>query len=119
MQMADLKEILNDDERILNEDDLLQYINANTLPEEKRQMETIASDSFDSDALEGLLQLPHPEKVPSQVAFLKRQLHKQLRTRKKVDSKSPGGDAHFIILATIILLLTCILVFLVIKKLGI
>ena len=116
--MADWKDILNNEERTLGEDELLQYINGNTLPEQKQQIENLASDSFEADALEGIQKLQNPTNAKQHAAALKTQLRKHLRSKKRRKTKTPNGDAQFIVYAVIILLLICILVYTVVKVLS-
>lgn len=115
--MADWKDIWNDNERPLSDDELLQYIHAQTGQQDKQQIEEIATDDFEADALQGLQLLQNPEHAKRQVNDLKKQLHKHLRSRKKRTNKSPKPDAHFILYAIIILLITCVLVYTVVKML--
>ncbi len=115
--MADWKDILDDNERSLSDDELLQYIHDKTVQTDKQQIEDIATDNFESDALEGMKMMQNPEHAKQQVAILKKQLHKHLRSRTKRTNKSPKADAHFIIYAIVILLLTCVLVYTVVKML--
>ena len=114
--MADWKDILNNDERTLGEDELLQYINGNILPEQKQQIENLATDNFEADALEGIKKLQNPSKAKQHAAALKTQLHKHLRSKKRRKNKIPKGDSQFIVYAVIILLLICLLVYTVVNK---
>ena len=117
--MADWKDILSDDERPLSDGELLQYINAQTLAVDKQQIKDIATDVFEKDALEGLQKLKSPGDTPKHVAKLKQQLKKQLSSNKKQrNQRTKNKDMQWILFAVILLLITCVLAYFIIKMGG-
>ena len=113
--MADWKDILNNDERPLSEEDLLNYLNKNTSEIDKKQIEEIATEDFEADALEGLKLLPNADVTQNHVAALKHQLQKQLRNKKLKRARKPNNEMQWILYTAILLLLTCVLAYVVIR----
>ncbi len=113
--MADWKDILNNDERPLSEEDLLNYLNTNTSEIDKKQIEEIASEDFEADALEGLKLLPNTDVTQKHVATLKHQLRKQLRSKKFKLPRKTNNEMQWILYTAILLLLTCVLAYVVIR----
>ena len=117
--MADWKDILIDDERPLSDDELLQYISAQTVAADKQQIMDIATDDFEKDALEGLQKLKSPGDTPKHVAKLNQQLKTQLSSSKKQrNQRTKNKDMQWILFAVILLLVTCVLAFIVIRMRG-
>lgn len=113
--MSDWKDILNNDERPLSEDDLFNYLNTKTSEIDKKQIEDIATEDFETDALAGLKQLSNPTIAKKQVAALKQQLQKQLRNNKLKRPRKTNNEMQWIFYTTILLLLICVLTYVVIK----
>jgi hypothetical protein len=102
--MADWKDILSDREEQLSEEDLLKYVDENTSEDEKRLIELkIDSNPFETDALQGLLQVQNKTQLKKQVNQLNQKL--QQLTSKRHRKQKRKIDSSEIIIITVILLL--------------
>ncbi len=113
--MADWRDILDNDERQLSEEDLFNYLNTKTSEIDKKQIEDIATENFEVDALEGLKLLPNTQNTEKLVATLKHQLQKQLRSKKYKLPRKTNNEMHWILYTVIVILLICVLAYVVIR----
>ncbi|GAB3425113.1 hypothetical protein [Niabella aquatica] len=103
----DLKNILSGAEGNISGDQLLKYLKNELGPAESHELEKQAADEgFESDALEGLQQVTHSEKIELIVDGLNRELKK--RTAKKIHARQkrqlkPQWWLYFSILILLIL----------------
>lgn len=102
--MADIKDILNDDHDDLNEDDLMQFLQA------PQDMEL----AFSEDAKEGLDSFKNDDKMQQYVLQLNQQLQQQLHQRKQQKEKRKIRNLSGPLMAMIIILILCILAYAII-----
>ena len=114
--MADLKDILSEQEEHANEEELIKYLNGNLSDEEKYAFETKTSNSdFVNDAVEGLDQFKRKDRLNDYVEQLNKNLHKQLDLRKKRKEKRSIKDNPWIWFAVILILGLIIIAFVIIR----
>ena len=113
--MAEWKDILNDNERSLSDEELLSYINEQTSASDKKRIAELAIDSFENDALEGLQGITNPGVTRKHVAELKQDLQKKLRSKKGKRFRKKTSEMQWIIFAAVLLLLVVILTFTILK----
>ena len=113
--MADLKDILNNDEE-LDSNSLMRYLNGTASEEERFAIENqMAGSAFMDDAVEGLQHFDSNQ-LKTYADQINRQLHKQTATavqRKKLKSRLKSQQWAIITLLAIITL--CILGYIVIR----
>jgi hypothetical protein len=112
--MADLRDILSDDEQ-LNEDDLMKYLDDNLSEEKKLEFEKkVAASNFDNDAVDGLKSFKNKQSLNDYVNQINRNLDKQLQLKKQKKEKRKFKDFSWIILTVILILFICIIGYFVI-----
>ena len=95
---------------------LLDYLENKLSPEEKHEVEKLLVDSdFDSDAAEGLQQLPDKSHLPEVVNELNKILVKKLSKRRKKLLKKKSPELTIPVVATIIILLLVLMFYLLLK----
>lgn len=113
--MADLKDILNEDDELRNED-LLKYLQGELPPEDRHKLEKQMADcSFVDDAVEGLQAIGNKASIESYVEDLNRQLHKQVATKKLRKDKRRLRDNPWVVVAVVVVLGLCILGYVVVR----
>jgi anti-sigma factor RsiW len=113
--MADLKDILNNDDN-LKDDDLLKYADGNLSKDELHKVEKQMVDSdFVSDAMEGLQSIRNKKNIKQYVDELNHQLHKQVSGQKQKREKRKLKDQNWIVLTVIVVVALCIIAFAVIR----
>jgi hypothetical protein len=113
--MADLRDILSDDEEQLNEDELRKYLDNNLSEEEKHEFEKkVAASSFDNDAVDGLKSFKNKQRLNDYVNQINKNLEKQLQEKKQKKEKRKIKDFSWIILTVILILFICIIGYFVI-----
>ena len=106
--MSDLKDILNTDDE-LNQDDLMKYLRGNASEEERFAIEKqMAESSFVDDAVEGLQHFKDAKAVDDYVQQLNRQLQKYTAIRAARKKRRQLKDNNWLILAIIGILALCI-----------
>lgn len=112
--MADLKDILNDDDHIEN-DDLLRYIQGKLSPEEQHRVEKqMAGSPFVDDAMEGLQSFAGKKNIQTYVDELNRKLQQQVANKKQRKEKRRFKDQPWITMAVATILALALLAYLVI-----
>jgi len=107
--MSGLYEIWNDGKGKLSEEKIQAYLEGTLSPEEQREVEFLLSEeTMESDALEGLKQLP-VEATQSSIKKLDKQLHQFVYKNKR--RARPFADNKWSWLAIILILLLCILAY--------
>src|SRR5947208_11555753 len=97
--MADLKDILFDDDEQLNEDELMKYLDNNLSEEEKLEFEKkIAASSFENDAVDGLKSFKNKQSLNDYVNQINKNLEKQLQLKKQKKEKRKLKGFSWIIL---------------------
>ncbi len=107
--MADWRNILSDKDEKLTDEDLLRYMSENLSEEEKNIFERKATESFESDAIDGLQQIKDKARLRKHVHQLNQKLPQLLRYKKNRIQKNKLKDFQWIILAILILLFLCIM----------
>ena len=114
-----LKDILANLNKDIEQDKLLQYLN-NQLPEaDKHAVETnLNDDAFISDAMDGLQQLENKSDIPSIVNQLNTGLKKQLDKRKQRKNKKAIAEQPWVYYTIVLLLVLVVVAYIVIKKMS-
>ena len=113
----DLKNILSNLNKDIEQEKLLEYLNRKLSQEEQHELETqMNSDPFISDAMDGLEQVKNTDKVSKLVTQLNAGLKKQLENNKKRRNKGTLLQDSWIYYTVILLLLLAVIGYVVIKK---
>lgn len=114
--MADWRDIFNDDDAMLSEDEMLTYLDKNT-PEAVKQVieQKATANPFERDALKGLQQINNKEKIQAHVKNINKKLHEQIDQKRLREKRNKPLQQRWIILTIILLLTLCILGFLLIR----
>lgn len=108
--MADLNDILFDNNEQPKDDDLINYIKDNLSEEEKYELEKKTIDSgFVNDALEGLQKFNEKKDLDHYVQQLNKNLEKQLTEKKQRRQKRVLKENPWTIITLILLLTICII----------
>ncbi|NCU05867.1 MAG: hypothetical protein GXC73_18020 [Chitinophagaceae bacterium] len=100
----------------LTEQELLQYLQGNLSPEERRAVEEKLADSeIMSDAEEGL-RMADEKKTNRAVADLNKQLSLQLQQQRRKRKQKPLPNQSLVIVTTFLVLVLIVLAYLVIYK---
>lgn len=114
--MADLKDILNEEDD-LQSDNLLKYVQGDLSKEELLQVEKQMADSdFVNDAVEGLQNIHNKKNIDQYVEELNHHLHSHIEEKKKRKLKRQIKDQQWIYLAVVIILSICIVCYVVVKR---
>ncbi len=115
----ELKNILSNLNKDIEQEKLLQYLNRNLADADQHELEKqMNDDEFMSDAVEGLEQLKNKNAIPDYVHQLNTGLKKQLDKRKEKKEKRKIFPFYWIYIAIILLLLLTIVAYMVIKNLN-
>ena len=113
----ELKNILSNLSKDIEQEKLLEYLNRKLSAEEQHVLETqMNDDAFMSDAMDGLEQMKSTDKVSLAVTQLNAGLKKQLEKNKKRRNKGTGMQDSWIYYTVILLLLLAVIGYLVIRK---
>jgi hypothetical protein len=113
--MADWKDILSDYEEQLSEDELLKYLDDNVSQEERHAIEKrINNSAFESDALQGLLQVKNKKTLQKQLNLLNQKLG-QLTAKRQRKEKRKIKIFKWVVLTLLILLFTCVVGYIMIR----
>lgn len=111
--MADANHINNDE---LSEEQLMNYLQGNLSEEQAQQVEKqIGDDAFVKDALDGLQQFSSNKKLDDYVRNLNQNLQQQLAIKKERKWKRRLNQPSWILLATVLILLLCVLAYVVVE----
>ena len=114
--MPDLKDILNEDDDLRN-DDLLKYMQGELSKDDQHKVEKQMSNSdFVNDAVEGLQSIRNKKSIEQYVDELNRNLQKQVSTKKHRREKRKLKDHSWITIAVIVVLTLCIIAYVVIRQ---
>jgi hypothetical protein len=106
--MTDLKDILNSDEE-LNQEELMRYLEGNASDEERFAIENrMAGSAFMDDAVEGLQSFKDPEVARKYAEQLDKQLQKYTAIRQARKRKRKIKDQNWLIIAILGILLLCV-----------
>ena len=113
----DLKNIFSGQNKDIEPDKLLDYLNRKLSPEEVHEMEKqMADDEFMNDAVEGLEKFNNKKDLSLYVEQLNRSLQKQLDKKKKRKDKRRLKDQPWLYFTIILLLVLLVICFLLVKK---
>ncbi|MDB5191653.1 MAG: hypothetical protein JWQ96_1216 [Segetibacter sp.] len=113
--MADVTDILRDDEEKLSDEELLRYLHEELSEEEKHEIEKkMSADPFKSDAAEGLSSINKKENLHEYVHQLNKNLHQQLAGKKQRNGKRKIKELPLLILAILLILFICVACYFVI-----
>lgn len=113
--MDNLKNKLSADEKQLNDEELLRYLRNDLEEEEKNILEKkIENDSFESEALQGLLQIQDKESLKKNLNYLNKKL-RQLTSKKQRREKRKIIISEWILLTIIFLLFICVITYFIIS----
>src|ERR1700754_1059046 len=113
----DLKDILSNRNKDIEQEKLLQYLNQSMPDAEQHELEKqMNDDEFMNDAIEGLQQLNNKNDIPVYVQQLNSDLKKQLDKRKKRKDKRKIPSQYWTYISIVIVLLLAIIAYLVVKN---
>jgi hypothetical protein len=114
----ELKNILSQLNKDVDQEKLLQYLNSNLSAAEQHELETqLNEDDFLNDAAEGLSQLEHTNELPEMVQQLNAGLKATLNQKKKKRSRKPIFKDNWTYVTLLVILLLAVLAFIVIRQL--
>ncbi len=111
--MDDINNILSSGEEL--DEQLMNYLEGNLSGDEQQKIEQqIAGDEFVKEAIEGLQQFSSNTKLDQYVRNLNQNLQQQLAIKKKNKWKRSLSHPSWIVMATILILVLCVLAYFVI-----
>lgn len=112
-----LKDILSNLNKDIQQDKLLDYLNKNLSAAEAHELEKqMADDEFMSDAMEGLENIRNKKDISVLVQQLNAQLKKETAKKKAKKEKRRLKDQPWLYIAIVTILLLAIIAYIVIKK---
>ena len=115
----DLKDILANLNKDIDQEKLLQYLNRELSKEEQHEVEKhLNQDPFAADALEGLEMVADKKNIPGLVQQLNHELKKQTQRKKSRKEKRKLQQQPLLYIAVIIILMLIIVAYVVIRKMG-
>ena len=113
----DLKDILSNLNKDIEQQKLLDYLNKNLSAAEAHEVEKqMANDEFMNDAVEGLENFKNKKDVSLLVQQLNSELKKQTEKKKAKKEKRKLKDQPWLYITIVTLLILVIVAYLVIKK---
>jgi hypothetical protein len=114
----DLKNILSNLNKDIEQEKLLEYLNRTLTTEEQHELESqINDDPFVSDAMDGLSEIDNSEKISLMLYQLNKNLKSQLEKKKK-RKKRAVFETSWIYYTVIFLLIVAVLGYIIIKKIN-
>lgn len=113
----ELKDILSHLNKDVGQEKLLEYLSRNLSEAEQHELEMqLNDDDFLSDAIDGLEQLEHKEKLPLLVQQLNAGLKSKLDQKKKKRRRAPEFNNSSTYYTIIIILVLVVIAFVVVRK---
>ena len=113
----DLKNILNNSNKDIDNQKLMDYLSKQLSKQDSHDLEKMmADDEFMNDAVEGLEQFSNVKKLPLSVEQLNRELQKQIAKKKNRKEKRKIKDQPWVYFTIILLLILTIICYVIIKK---
>ncbi len=113
--MADLRDILSDNEDHLNEGEVMRYLEGTLSEEDKYAFEKkMEISGFVNDAIDGLKTIKNKQHINDYVHQLNKNLEKQLALKKQRKEKRVIKYIPYIILTALVILIICIIGYVVI-----
>lgn len=107
--MADLRDILFDNEDELNEEELMKYLEGNLSDEDTLAFEEkMQTSGFVNDAVDGLKVVKNKQHINDYVHQLNKNLEKQLAAKKQRKEKRAIKYMQMMVLTVLFILLICI-----------
>jgi hypothetical protein len=114
----ELKNILSQLNKDVDQEELLQYLNSSLTAAEQHKLETqLNEDAFLNDAAEGLAQLANTNELPAIVHQLNAGLKATLEQKKKKRSRKRIFKDNWTYLTILVILLLAVLAYVVIQQL--
>ncbi|MBC7536820.1 MAG: hypothetical protein H7258_14105 [Ferruginibacter sp.] len=114
----DLKDILSNLNKDIEQDKLLEYLNKNLPHAAQHEFEKqMNDDEFMNDAVEGLEQLENKKNIPAYIQQLNAGLKKQLETKKKRKEKRKLPPQYWTWFTIILLLILVVVAWVIIRQL--
>ena len=112
-----LKDILSNLSKDIDQETLLQYLQGQLSDEKKHELEKHFIDNeFAGDAVEGLQQIKDKQQIQYMVEMLNRDLKKKLERKKQRRDKMRFKEQPFLFIVILILILLLILSYFIIRK---
>ena len=112
-----LKDILSNLSKDVDQETLLQYLQGQLSDEKKHELEKqIIDNEFAGDALEGLEQIKDKEQIRYMVEMLNRDLKKKLQRKKQQRDKLKIKNQPLLSIVILILILLLILFYFIIRR---
>ena len=98
------------------DEQLMNYLQGNLSDEERKNVQKqMGDDAFVNDALDGLQQFSSNKKLHEYVRSLNQNLQQQLTVKKQKEAKRKLIHPSWIVMATVIILLLCVLAYVVVE----
>ncbi len=115
----ELKNILSNLNKDIEQDKLLEYINRNLPDAEQHDLEKqMNDDEFMNDAIEGLEQLQHKQEIPLYIKQLNAGLAKQLSKNKKRNDKRKLPSQFWTYISILLVLLLIVTAYFILKSMN-
>lgn len=115
----DLKKILSTLSPDVDQETLLRYLSKDlSEPQQHTVEEQITDDEFTADALEGLAFFKDKKRLEHLAKSLNNDLAAKLQKRKTVKESTDVNTQRWALYAIILILLTCIIGYIIIRKVG-
>ncbi|MEO8768923.1 MAG: hypothetical protein ABI402_02525 [Ferruginibacter sp.] len=115
----ELKNILSNLHKDIEQEKLLQYLNSNLPDAEQHEFEKqMNDDEFMNDAVEGLQQLDNKNVIPAYVQQLNTDLRKQLNKKKKRKDKRKIPSQYWTYISIILLLILIVVAYVILKAIN-
>lgn len=112
-----LKDILSNLNKDIEQDKLLDYLNKKLPADEAHEVEKqMAADPFMDDAVEGLSEFESENKLSAYVQLINLDLQKQLDKKKKRKEKRRFKDKPWVYFTIILLLVLLVVCYIILKK---
>jgi hypothetical protein len=113
----DLKNILNNSNKDIDNQKLMDYLSQQLSNQESHELEKMmAEDEFINDAVEGLEQFSNKKNMAVSVEHLNRELQKQIAKKKGRKEKRKLKEQPWVYFTIILLLLLIIISYVLVKK---
>ena len=113
----ELKNILSNLHKDIEQEKLLQYLNSKLPDAEQHEFEKqMNNDDFMNDAVEGLQQLENKNVIPAYVQQLNNDLRKQLDKKKKRREKRKIPGQYWTYISIILLIILIVVAYLILTK---
>ena len=113
----DLKDILSNLNKDIEQEKLLQYLNRGMSDAEQHAFEKqLNDDEFMNDAVEGLQALENKNKIADLVQQMNADLKKQLEKKKRRKEKRKIAGQPWVFYSIVLVLILIVIAYLVIKK---